>query len=639
MRVFFFSLFFLGCCVCVQAQKPIYIDGEHTCTFEGKLKSGDFRIYDADPRMVAKVKEIADVVGLGSLNIEVKVTSVPNAAACRMGDKEYIFYSAVFMDSLLDDTKMNWAAYGILAHEVAHLLLDHTLDEGPQSLDNELAADKFSGWVLKLMGATKEQALSAVKTTREVATVTHPGRSAREEAVFEGWKKGGVPVPQDRDGDGIPDRRDLCPDEYGMWSAQGCPDADGDGVPDKEDDCPWDVGMQSAQGCPDADGDGVPDKSDLCPNEYGMRSAHGCPDSDKDGVPDKSDKCPKEKGERRFQGCPDSDGDGVPDYADKCPAQAGVPSLDGCPASPIPDLIARIERNMVFVQGGRFTMGCTEEQGSDCDPDEKPPHEVELSDYYIGKYEVTNEEYAAFLNEISDEISLDENGDKVTYKGNVIFDVFCGTEKGGCSGFKEMIEYTGGSKAGGMFRVVPGYEKHPVVLVSWYGARAYASWLSEKTGKDYRLPTEAEWEYAARGGQKSKGYKYAGTGVKNELYKYANFCDANCGKDWKDGTQDDGYAYTAAVGQFLPNELGLYDMSGNVWEWCHDWYGDEDYYKECKQKGVVRNPKGPVKGSFRVYRGGSWNSYARGCRVSYRSSWSPDSRINGVGFRLARSSK
>ena len=592
MRVFFFSLFFLGCCVCVQAQKPIYIDGEHTCTFEGKLKSGDFRIYDADPRMVAKVKEIADVVGLGSLNIEVKVTSVPNAAAVNKGDKEYIFYSAVFMDRLLDDTKIDWAAYGILAHEVGHLLLDHPLGEGLQSLENELAADKFSGRVLGLMGATKEQALSSVKTTREVATVTHPGRSAREEAVFEGWKKGGG--VQDRDGDGISDQLDLCPDEFGQRSAQGCPDSDGDGVPNKEDDCQWEAGIPENHGCPEE------------------------PDSDKDGVPDKSDKCPKEKGELRFQGCPDSDGDGVPNYADKCPDEAGVPSLAGCPASPIPDLIARIERNMVFVEGGRFTMGCTEEQGN-CDPDEKPAHEVELSDYYIGKYEVTNEEYAAFLNE----------------KGN--------QKEGGA----EWINLEGSyknercriQKKGGKFVVESGYEKHPVIYVSWYGARAYANWLSEKTGEDYRLPTEAEWEYAARGGKNSRGYKYAGTGVESELYKYANFCDANCGKSWKDKKQDDGYAYAAAVGQFLPNELGLYDMSGNVWEWCYDKYGGETYYEECKQKGVVWDPKGAVEDSGRVRRGGSWSYRAGYCRVSYRGDWSSARRGASLGFRLACSPK
>lgn len=154
----------------------------------------------------------------------------------------------------------------------------------------------------------------------------------------------------------------------------------------------------------------------------------------------------------------------------------------------------------------------------------------------------------------------------------------------------------------------------PVETVSWYEAVEFIQKLNKLTGKTYRLPTEAEWEYAARGGAKSKGFLYAG-GM--ELDKVA----------WYEGNSNDK---THPVGSKAPNELGLYDMSGNVWEWCADWYGD---YAEKSEIEV--NPRGPGEGAFRVHRGGGWYNYAGDCRMSIRGLDAPGYRGGILGFRLA----
>ncbi len=224
--------------------------------------------------------------------------------------------------------------------------------------------------------------------------------------------------------------------------------------------------------------------------------------------------------------------------------------------------IKGVEFKMLRVEGGTFQMGATSEQDYDAWEKEKPVHSVTLSDYYIGQTQVTQELWEAVM------------GSNPSYfKGN---------------------------------------NQCPVEKVSWDDCQEFIKKLNRLTGKNFRLPTEAEWEYAARGGNKSKGYKYSGSNDADAVAWY----------------YDNSGSKTHPVATKQANELGLYDMSGNVWEWCQDCYGD---YTSRSQS----NPKGANTGSFRVLRGGSWGYYARYVRVSNRISDTSDSRNGILGLRLA----
>ncbi|MBQ3733076.1 MAG: SUMF1/EgtB/PvdO family nonheme iron enzyme [Bacteroidales bacterium] len=238
--------------------------------------------------------------------------------------------------------------------------------------------------------------------------------------------------------------------------------------------------------------------------------------------------------------------------------------------SPLTITVKGVSFNMIRVQGGTFTMGCTPEQGSDCYDREKPAHTVTLSTYYIGETEVTQELWKAVM------------GDNPSY-------------------FKS------------------GSLKRPVEQVSWEDCQTFIRKLNELTGKKFRLPTEAEWEFAARGGTKSAGYKYSGS---NHLNSVAWYWD-NAGTKGE-SSPDFG---THVVKTKKPNELGIYDMSGNVCEWCSDWFGK---YTDAAQT----NPKGADSGSNRVFRGGRWSCSARSCRSSIRISYSPGDRDDSLGLRL-----
>jgi sulfatase modifying factor 1 len=252
------------------------------------------------------------------------------------------------------------------------------------------------------------------------------------------------------------------------------------------------------------------------------------------------------------------------------------------PAKPKPAPIDLAK--FVPVDGGSFNMG----SATGIEPHEKPEHPVKVGSFYIGKYEVTYDDYDRYC----DSAKLAKPGDMDWGRG-----------------------------------------KRPMIIVSWLDAVAYCNWLSRQdrlqpayiihgtdvqwidTAKGYRLPTEAEWEYAAKGGDKSKKTIYAGAEKPGDVAWY----NANSGNK------------TQPVGQKTANELGLYDMNGNVWEWVWDVY-DATYY----QKSPQDNPTGPASGSYRVMRGGAWYNNGSYITVSSRQYHTPDFRQNSVGFRIAR---
>lgn len=253
---------------------------------------------------------------------------------------------------------------------------------------------------------------------------------------------------------------------------------------------------------------------------------------------------------------------------------------------------------MINIKGGTFEMGCTNKQYS-CNDDEKPAHRVKVNDFQLSKHEITNAQFCKFLNDI-------EANPGGSYYGYEYIDI--GDDK--CN-----IIYRDNE-----FFVKKGKKNHPVIEVTWYGAKAFCHWA------DGRLPTEAEWEYAARGGDTQENYIYSGS----DTLKKAGWFKGNyyTKKESKKFIYRKG---TLPVGQKKPNKLGLHDMSGNVWEYCNDWY-QPNYYKESP----TQNPKGPDYSNHRVIRGGSYKEESENCRVSVRNKILPGYSKKDVGFRLCR---
>ncbi len=236
---------------------------------------------------------------------------------------------------------------------------------------------------------------------------------------------------------------------------------------------------------------------------------------------------------------------------------------------------------MAFVEGGVFYMG--DDKGQ---VDGKPRHKVTISSFHMTKYEITNIQFCNFLNDIECNSSATIDGTKYIH----LNDDYC------------QISYIDG-------QFIPDNDKDnfPVINVTWYGANAFAQWAGS------RLPTEAEWEFAANGGNKSDSTAYSGSNNANEV-------------SWSDKNSEGN---THKVGTKAPNELGIYDMSGNVWEWCNDWY-DPRYYTYKSQT----NPQGPESGSFRVLRGGSWNYDYDVGRITNRFGYKPNAYNYDYGFRV-----
>jgi len=224
-----------------------------------------------------------------------------------------------------------------------------------------------------------------------------------------------------------------------------------------------------------------------------------------------------------------------------------------------------IEAKMVKVDGGTFTMGCFNPQDTECYFWERPRHTVTINTFYVSKFDVTQREWKALMG--------------TTPAGKYCADC-------------------------------------PVVNITWFEAEQFIDKLNQISGKNYRLPTEAEWEYTAKGGNKGHGYKYAGSDDANKVAWYDSIISRE----------------VHPVGQKAPNELGIFDMSGDVWQWCSDWF-NEKYYSNSPSN----NPTGPSTATKdRSLRGGSWWGPRRDCRVANRDKYPPDSKDDDVGFRVVR---
>jgi sulfatase modifying factor 1 len=297
---------------------------------------------------------------------------------------------------------------------------------------------------------------------------------------------------------------------------------------------------------------------------------------------------------------------------------------------------------MVTIDASGFAMGDLLVDGHS---DEQPAHWASLSSFYIDACEVTNADYVQMLNDIGLRDNLVEvGGNGVVHRVGDPSTPYCDTT---ASSRYSRITWDGAT-----FDVRDGYDDHPVVCVSWYGAAAFANWRSIDEGyatcydtwtwdcdffaDGYRLPTEAEWEFAARGG--SFGMRYPWADTREIQHTRANYCsdaqwpyDTSPTRGYHPTFRTGGYPYTSPVGYFAPNAFGLYDMAGNVWEWCHDWYSHEQY-----GESAWFDPVGPPTGTCHVLRGGSWYNNAYACRVANRYHYTGHYQHMAIGFRLVR---
>jgi formylglycine-generating enzyme required for sulfatase activity len=358
--------------------------------------------------------------------------------------------------------------------------------------------------------------------------------------------------------------------------------------------------------------------------------------------------------------CPSADltGDCFVDFEDFAILASQWLTTDPC----IPD-------DFVYIPNGTFQMGDSIGDGFS---DERPVHTVQLDSFAMGKFEVTNAQYCQYLNSALESSSIHVSAGMV--RGSANNHLYCDTST---SSSDSQIFYSGGvfsvrTKSG------RNMSNDPMVCVSWYGAVAYCNWRSQQEGKEicyntsdpnwpcdfnkhgFRLPTEAEWEYAARGGFAGRRFPWGDT-ISHGQANYYSYWEGGrpyipydvsttegCHPLWNDGI----YPYTSPVGFFDgtmkyktdynwpgsatsyqttsgSNNYGLYDIAGNVWEWCNDWYSDTYY-----SSSPPNNPTGPTSGNYRVFRGGSWSYYAGYCRVASRYGGVPDDGSHSFGFRV-----
>jgi len=288
---------------------------------------------------------------------------------------------------------------------------------------------------------------------------------------------------------------------------------------------------------------------------------------------------------------------------------AGAAKNEGKPVS---EIVNSVGMTLRYVPPGDFAMG------SACDakmanPDEMPRRVVRITKgFYMAQTEVTNKQFALFVDEAIWETQAEREGWSYAWR----------------HGSFQIVRGISFRNPG-----FPQTDDHPVVCVSWHDAAEFCRWLGYREGRRYRLPTEAQWEYACRAGtetvyhwgdEPADGLGWCNVADQTLKQEFAEAASTSVLLPWSDG-----YLFTAPVGRFRPNAFGLHDMHGNVLEFCRDWYGP-DYY----QVGPATDPTGPAAGEFRVLRGGDWSSYAKGCRSAKRYRDRPSIRCTNLGFRV-----
>ncbi|HUS73598.1 MAG TPA: SUMF1/EgtB/PvdO family nonheme iron enzyme [Sedimentisphaerales bacterium] len=308
-----------------------------------------------------------------------------------------------------------------------------------------------------------------------------------------------------------------------------------------------------------------------------------------------------------------------------------------------------IPDDMVSIPPGCFDMGDHFAEG---DSAELPVHNVCIVDsFYMSRYETTNRQYCDYLN------SAEDSGE-IKFDGGIVYASsdsypYCNTHSAGAG---SQIDFSGSVFSVRTKPEVGGRDMSddPMIEVSWYGSVAYCNWRSGEEGKEscynlstwecdfskngYRLPTEAEWEYAARGGLSGRRFPWDDT-IAHSQANYISWWeegspfypyDMSLTEGYHPTWNDEIYPYTSPAGSFSANGYGLYDVAGNVWEWCNDWFSSTYY-----SSSPTNNPTGPTSGTYRVLRGGNWYAYAIRCRVACRPNYSaPDYREYSRGFRI-----
>lgn len=322
---------------------------------------------------------------------------------------------------------------------------------------------------------------------------------------------------------------------------------------------------------------------------------------------------------------------------------SGIAAAQHAPHAPkatstAPPLVNSLGMHFVLLPAGAFWMGNVESPATLAQAyplmepvrftqlaDESPVHHVQISQpFYMGQHEVTVGQFRRFV-EASGYRPESEADGTGAYGYNPDYNPTTSARGDAFEGRDPRYSWRN-----------PGFaqdDRHPVVNVTWNDAQALAGWLSRTEGQRYRLPTEAEWEYACRAGTRTR---YPHGDDPQGLLHSANVFDQDSARHWPQWRQHalqgrDGYAFTAPVGRFAPNAFGLYDMLGNAWEWVADWHGDDSY----AQSAAV-DPAGPAEGGVRVRRGGSWHTWAFYARCGYRNWNSPETRYTLVGIRLVR---